>query len=265
MHGIFRSSFTGKDEEIKPLMSTKEVQTNPDEHFEPQEGNIATNESMKEEIRVGLEDEDLVGRLTAEELREDVHRQIERMVELRYQMLLPTLDKIVSEAPKEIMKRLVRGCEIKSAFPDVIDSMFQWGIDKERKKTRATTGIAEPKLPILPSQYERGVNFYEIKIGIEARFKSAGAWGALCEVRDWLEQVLKSLEGEGRFRMYERSTLDNFWKLLFWANELWRCILFEEENQELVEKHKKLWVKELQGWTGLVLKCDWRDYFVIVS
>jgi hypothetical protein len=218
------------------------------------------------EVRFGLEDPELKARLTAEELRENVLLTIERMVQLRYEIIFPLLESIVKRAPKEIMRRLVRlSNETKSTFPDVVDSMFQWGIDKERIAIRASTGVNESEPPILPQQYGPGVYFHEIKRGIEAMFKTRGIWGALMEVREWLQQILRSLEGEGRFRIYESNTLTNFWRLLFWANELWRCIVFEEEDEELLEENKEKWAKELAEWTGLVLKCDWRDYFIIVS
>jgi hypothetical protein len=70
-------------------------------------------------------------------IRELIFEKIDKIVELRYQLLLPKLELMVKQAPTEIMRKLVRNNEIKSAFPDVVDIMFEWGIDKERRKNRA--------------------------------------------------------------------------------------------------------------------------------
>lgn len=117
----------------------------------------------------------------------------------------------------------------------------------------------------MPSRFTSGTEYYVIKNGISTSFKYGGIWGALSEVRGWLEKILKSLQGSNRFRLYEYNTLTNFWRLLFWGNEFWRGLLSEEENEATVLQNKSRWVKELQGWTGLVLKSDWRDYFALVS
>lgn len=121
--------------------------------------------------------------------------------------------------------------------------------------------LVEPLPPILPSKFGTGPQYFDIKNAISIRFKYGGTWGALGEVRDWLQKLFKSMEGQARFRLYEFNTLMNFWRLIFWANQLWRGVLIEEEETELVLKNRQQWVKELRGWTGLVLKCDWRDYF----
>lgn len=75
------------------------------------------------------------------ETREKIFQKLDQIVELQYQLILPTLGQVVKTAPTEIMRRLVRNVELKSAFPGVVDTMFQWGMDQERKNARATAGF----------------------------------------------------------------------------------------------------------------------------
>jgi len=203
-------------------------------------------------------------------VRDKVFRSIERMVDLRFQLNLPLLESIVKRAPKEIMRRLVsQPEEIKSVFPDMVDYMYLWGIEKERKTVRAAMGLPEPpRVPPLPRSDAGGwEDFFRTVLAIEIRMREDGIWGGLMEVKDALEELLRSVAGtEGRVKMYERPTLGRLWKLLAWAEELWRCVVIEEDSDpELVKRHKQKWADELEGWTGLVLKTDWRDYFFLVS
>ncbi|XP_035710324.1 uncharacterized protein LOC110853174 isoform X2 [Folsomia candida] len=193
--------------------------------------------------------------------REKIFEKMDKIVDLEFQLMQPCLKYVTQIAPRNIMKKQIKRCEIKYAFPSVVDIMFQWGLEEKRRKERIETGIKEPLPPILPSKFGTGPQYFDIKNAISIRFKYGGTWGALGEVRDWLQKLFKSMEGQARFRLYEFNTLMNFWRLIFWANQLWRGVLIEEEETELVLKNRQQWVKELRGWTGLVLKCDWRDYF----
>ncbi len=75
------------------------------------------------------------------DIREKIFEKIDEIVELQFQLILPTLDHVRKLAPTEIMRRLVRTSDIKAAFPSVVDTMFQWEVDQERKAKAETKGL----------------------------------------------------------------------------------------------------------------------------
>lgn len=66
---------------------------------------------------------------------------MDKIVDLEFQLMQPCLKYVTQIAPRNIMKKQIKRCEIKYAFPSVVDIMFQWGLEEKRRKERIETGI----------------------------------------------------------------------------------------------------------------------------
>ncbi|CAL8135531.1 unnamed protein product [Orchesella dallaii] len=200
------------------------------------------------------------------ETRQLIFFKLKSIIEKEFININPVLEQIVAAAPKEIMRRFVRFTASKTHFADVINSMFQWGIEYQRKKEAEANGeYVEVKYPTLPSIKNPPILDTSLfVVNLEQHFVYGSAWDALCMVKTLLKKLLNGLEGDRRFRLYEIGNLRTLWSFLAWTKAMWKFILFEEELEGVVDLHggKDVWAKELKDWTGLILKIDWRDFYV---
>jgi len=116
---------------------------------------------------------------------------------------------------------------------------------------------------VISGFFKEQIDFYfvlKIDGKIESLYLYSGAAKALEELSADLKKILLSLEKQNKFSLYEESKLVMFHRLLIWASELWIRVPYgkqQDDEDEGKDDH-------LKEWTGLALKIDWRDYFVIV-
>lgn len=209
--------------------------------------------------------EDLVS-LKLAAVRREIFETTRKLVHLEFINNTKNLiDSIVVRAPKEIMARFTRGIEIKTCFPDLVENMFLYGIQAQRRKENERKGdIVQKKYPKLKSGLSpQIIDMDKVYPVLESHFVYDSAWLALKHIKTQFITLLSELSGENRFRLYEFGNLKTLWELLVWTRHLWKYILFEEEFEDILSRHgRDTWIEELKTWTGLILKIDWRDFYV---
>lgn len=200
--------------------------------------------------------------------RKEIFHNLRGVLQRDYRCAAPVLERIIRKAPREIMARFAPGPDIKTCFPDVIDSIFLYGTQEQKKKESGERNeYGEQKYPKLASlDLNSYFDLEDLVSTLETQFVYGNSWQALKEAKLRLKVLLEGLQGEARFQLYQRPKLEALWHLLAWSEQFWKLIHFEEECDIDGIKQKygvELWKKELVEWTGLILKVDYRDFYAL--